>query len=144
VAALLALMVVTTIVAFCFQGTDKRKVVKPVNGAVIIPMEKVSDGVAHFYRFNDGRKEIVFFVVRGSDGAFHTAFDACEVCYMEKKGYTQKGEYLICNDCEAKYAINMIGQVNGIGCKPFNLSHTEDAKNIIIKEADIRSGARLF
>jgi uncharacterized membrane protein len=144
VAALLAIMVVTIYFAFCFQGPDKSKVVKPVNGTVIIPMEKVSDGIAHFYRLNDGRREIVFFVARGSDGAFHTAFDACEVCFSEKKGYAQKGEFLICKDCDAKYAINMIGQVNGIGCKPFNLYHTEDMKNIIIKEADIRSGARLF
>jgi uncharacterized membrane protein len=63
---------------------------------------------------------------------------------MEKKGYAQKGEYLVCKACDAKYAINMIGQVNGIGCKPFNLRHTEDANNIIIKESDIKSGARLF
>jgi len=144
VAALLVLMAVATLFAFCFQGPDKSKVVKPVNGAVIIPMEKVSDGAVHFYRFNEGKKEIVFFVVRGSDGVFHTAIDACEVCFMERKGYAQKGEYLVCKACDAKYAINMIGQVNGIGCKPFNLYHTEDATNIIIKEADIRSGARLF
>jgi uncharacterized membrane protein len=144
VAALLALFVVGTIFAYCFQGPDKRILVKPVNGAVIIPVEKVSDGSVHFYRFSDGSKEIVFFVVRGSDGVFHTAFDACEVCYMERKGYAQKGEYLVCKACDAKYAINMIGQVNGIGCKPFNLRHTENANNIIIKEADLRSGAHLF
>ena len=144
VAALLVLMVVATLFAFCFHGPDKSKVVKPLNGAVIIPMEKISDGTVHFFRFNEGKKEIVFFVARGSDGVFHTAFDACEVCFMEKKGYAQKGDYLICKACEAKYAINMIGQENGAGCKPFNLRHTEDAKNIIIKEADIRSGERLF
>jgi len=144
VTALLALMLAATLVAFCFQRPDKSKVVKPVNGVVIIPMEKVSDGTVHFYRFNDGRKEIVFFVARGSDGVFHTAFDACEVCFMERKGYAQQGDYLICKACNAKYAINMIGQVNGTGCKPFNLHHSEDAKNIIIKEVDIRAGARLF
>jgi uncharacterized membrane protein len=144
VAALLALLVIATLFAVSFQGPDKSKFVNSVNCAVIIPMEKVSDGIVHFYRFNGGTKEIVFFIVRGSDGVFHTAFDACEVCYMERKGYAQKGDYLVCKASEAKYAINMIGQVNGIGCKPFNLRHTEDAKNIIIKESDIRLGARLF
>jgi uncharacterized membrane protein len=144
VAALLSSLIMGTIFAFCIQGPDKSKMVKPINGAVIIPMEKVSDGTVHFYRFNDGKREIVFFVVRGSDGVFHTAFDACEVCYREQKGYAQKGDYLLCKACDAKYAINMIGQENGFGCKPIKLRHFEEAKNIIIKEADIRSGARLF
>lgn len=109
VAALLALMMVTVILAYCFQEADESKAVKPVNGVVIIPMEMVSDGIVHFFRFNDGRKEIVFFVVRGSDGVFHTAFDACEVCFMERKGYAQQGDYLICKACNGKFAINMIG-----------------------------------
>jgi len=145
VAALLSVMVGTTILALCFQETDKSEKVKAVNGAVTIPLEEVSDGMAHFYRFNNGRKDIVFFVVRGSDGVFHTAFDTCEVCcFRKKKGYIQQDYYMICLGCREKYAINMIGQVNGIGCKPHHLEHAEEGKKIIIKVADLKAGAHYF
>ena len=43
---------------------------KAVNGAVTVPVATVSDGKAHFYRFDDGGKEISFFVVKGSDVLF--------------------------------------------------------------------------
>ena len=142
---MLTIMVVTAFIAFCFQGTDKSEKVKPVNGVVVIPMEKVSDGNAHFYLFDNGRKDIVFFIVKGSDGVFHTAFDACErCCFRKKKGYFQQGYYMICTGCRERYAINMIGQVNGIGCKPHNLEHSEDGNNIIIKVSDLKAGERFF
>jgi uncharacterized membrane protein len=145
VACLLAVMVGSAIFAFCFQGTDKRETVNAVDGVVTIPLAEVSDGIAHFYRFNNGRKEIVFFVVRGSDGVIHTAFDACEVCCFRKnKGYMQQGYYMICLGCRERYATNMIGQVNGIGCKPHLLEHTEVGKNIIIRVGDLKAGARFF
>jgi len=146
VAVLLTTMVTAAIFAFCFQGDGKsEQLVKAVNGVIIIPIEKVSDGAAHFYRFNNGRKEIVFFVVRGSDGVFHTAFDACErCCFRKREGYIQQGDYMICLGCKEKYAINMIGQVNGIGCKPHHLEHSDDGKNIIIKVSDLKAGAYFF
>jgi uncharacterized membrane protein len=145
VAALLAVMVGSAIFAVCFQGTDKIEQVKAVNGTVTIPLQEVSDGKAHFYRFASAKKEIVFFVVRGSDGIYHTAFDACEVCcFRKKKGYMQQGYYMICLGCRERYAINMIGQVNGIGCKPHHLVHSEEGEMIIIKVADLKAGAHFF
>lgn len=145
VAALLAVMVGSGIFAFCFQGTDKSEKLNAVNGAVTIPLREVSDGKAHFYRFASAKKEIVFFVVRGSDGIYHTAFDACEVCCFRKnKGYMQQGYYMICLGCREKYATNMIGQVNGIGCKPHHLVHSEEGEMIIIKVADLKAGAHFF
>jgi uncharacterized membrane protein len=144
-AFLLAAMVGSSIFAFCFQGTDKSQMVKAVNGKVSVPLQVVSDGEAHFYRFASGKKEVVFFVVRGSDGIIHTAFDACEVCcYRKNKGYMQQGYYMICLGCRERYAINMIGQVNGIGCKPHLLEHAETGKYIVIKVADLKAGARYF
>jgi uncharacterized membrane protein len=145
VAAILAAMVGNAIFAFCFQGTDKSEMVKAVKGVVAIPLEEVSDGKAHFFRFASGKKEIVFFVVRGSDGIYHTAFDACEICcFHKKKGYIQQGYYMVCLGCREKYATNMIDQVNGIGCKPHHLQHREEDNRIIIKVADLKAGAHFF
>jgi uncharacterized membrane protein len=146
VAGLLTMMVGSAIYAFCIGG-DGRAIteVKGVNGAVLIPGDRFADGTARFYGFNNGTKEIVFFVVRGSDGTLHTAFDACEVCCFRKRtGYIQKRDYMVCLGCRERYAINMIDQVNGIGCRPQRLPHSEEGGNIVITEADLKRGARYF
>jgi uncharacterized membrane protein len=135
---------VSAVFAFTIPGLGKSERVQPAQGAVIIPIARVSDGKAHFYRLADDGKEIGFFVVKGSDGKLHTAFDACDVCFHEKKGYVQQGDYLVCKNCNKKFAINMLGPGNGGGCNPSYLSHTEDNRNVIVKVADLNSGARLF
>jgi uncharacterized membrane protein len=130
--------------AFNFPGLGKSEKIRPANGAVTIPLAKVSDGKAHFYSVDDGGKNIGFFMVKGSDGTIHTAFDACDVCFREKKGYDQQGEFMVCKNCNRKFAINMIGQVGGGGCNPSYLNHFEDGKNVVIKIADLKSGTRFF
>jgi len=146
VSVLLVLIVGAVILALCEQGDGKEiENIRAVNGALAIPMEKLANGTARFYRFNNGTKHIVFFVVRGSDGVFHTAFDACEVCYLHSdKGYIQKGDYMICQGCMEQYAINMIDQVNGRGCRPIHLEHHEVGENIVVTVADLNKGARFF
>ena len=85
VLVVLSLMVaVTAAFGFTLPGMSKYEKVTPVNGVVTIPVAKVGDGEAHFYRLVEGGKELNFFFVKGSDGAFHTAFDACDVCFKEK------------------------------------------------------------
>ena len=138
------LLGVGAVFALNIPGLGKSEKVKAVNGAVNIPMAKVSDGKAHFYRIEDGGKDIGFFVVKGSDGALHTAFDACDVCFREKKGYVQQGEFMICKNCNKKFAINMIGKVSGGGCNPSYLNFSDDGKNVIIKVADLKPGSRFF
>lgn len=146
VAGLLTMIVGTVICAFFFRGDDKEiREITAINGAVIIPVQELTDGRAKFYRFNQGSKEIVFFAVRGTDGSIHTAFDACEVCCFRKRtGYIQKGDYMVCLGCRERYAINMIDQVNGIGCRPHHLEHSEERGNIVVKVADLKRGARFF
>ena len=46
-----------TVFAFSFGKYEK---VKVINGAAIISVDKLADGKAHFYKFEDGGKEIVF------------------------------------------------------------------------------------
>ena len=72
--------------ALTIPGFGKGEKVKAVNGTVMIPIKKVSDGEAHFYRFVDAGKDIGFFVVKGSDGVLHAAFDACDVCFQGEEG----------------------------------------------------------
>lgn len=135
---------VAAALAFTIPGFGKYQTVKPVNGAVTVPVAKVSDGSAHFYRYSDGGKEINFFIVKGSDGVLHTAFDACDVCFREKKGYQQAGDAMQCKNCNQKFSVTRIGMASGGGCNPSYLSARVDGKNVTISVADLRTGARFF
>jgi uncharacterized membrane protein len=130
--------------AFNFPGFGGKETVTAINGAVTIPAAQAGDGKTHFYRFNDGGKGIDFFVVKGTDGAFHVAFDACDACFKEKKGYSQEGNFMICRNCNMKFAINRIGKDNHGGCNPGHLDFALSGNSITIKDADLKAGSRFF
>jgi len=135
---------VTAAFAFNFPGLGKSEKVKPVNGVVSIAVAKLSDGTAHYYRLEDGGKELKFFLVKGSDGAIHAAFDACDVCFREKKGYQQQGDQMLCKNCNQKFAINKIGVASGGGCNPSHLPARIDGAYIRVSVADLKAGAHFF
>lgn len=118
--------------------------VKANGNVVSIPISKLSDGKARFYRFDDGGKEIAFFVVKAPDGSYRTALDACDVCYKEKKGYEQQGDKMNCKNCNQKFATNRIGPNSTGGCNPSFLSHQVSGNSITINVADLKAGARFF
>jgi uncharacterized membrane protein len=145
VLALICLIVAATVAfAINIPGVGKYDAVKAANGIVTIPLAKVSDGKAHFFKLADGGKDVKFFVVKGSDGRIHTAFDACDVCYREKKGYEQQGDQMLCKNCNKKFPINRIGQESRGGCNPSYLAVRVDASNIRIMVDDVRAGAAFF
>ena len=91
-------------------------------GLFSIPVSEISSQ-AEFYSFNTNGKEVRFFAVKGSDGEIRTAFDACDVC-GGKKGYAQKGNDMVCRNCDRYFSIDSIGTANrGGGCWPSFLSH---------------------
>ena len=144
VVCLVLVAMATAVFAFSIPGLGKSEKVKPVNGVVSIPVAKVSDGSAHFYRIEDGGKVLTFFIVKGNDGVIHTAFDACDVCFKEKKGYVQAGDQMQCKNCNQKFAIARIGAASGGGCNPSYLPAKVDAKSVNITVADLKAGARFF
>lgn len=130
--------------ALNIPGLGKHEKVKAQNGSVSIPLSAVADGKAHFYRFTDGGKNLDFFVVKGSDGAVRTAFDACDVCFREKKGYEQQGEVMICKNCNKKFAIDRIGPHAIGGCNPSYLPNSQAGGKVAISVADLKGGVRFF
>lgn len=133
-------------VAFSFSipGLSKFEKLKPANGMVTVPVASVSDGKAHYFKIVEGGKEIRFFIVKGSDGRLHTAFDACDVCFREKKGYEQQGEQMICTNCNQRFAVNRIGAASSGGCNPSYLPAKADATTVRVSLADLKAGARFF
>lgn len=117
--------------------------VKAVDGEVRIPLSDVSDGDAHYYAYKHDGVEIKFFVVKSRDGVIRAAFDACDVCFPAKKGYSQDGEFMICNNCGRRFHSSQINVVEG-GCNPAPLVRREEGGALVIRVEDILPGARFF
>ena len=130
--------------AIAVPGIGTFEKVTAVNGAVKIPLKVVNDGNAHFFRFAAGGREIAFFLVRGKDGEIRSAFDACDVCYKEKKGYEQQGKDMICRNCNQKFAIDRIGPHEAGDCSPSYLHSRIVGRTVVIAVKDLIAGCRLF
>ncbi|MYL83903.1 DUF2318 domain-containing protein [Desulfovibrio aerotolerans] len=115
----------------------------PSDGAVSLPLADLSDGKAHFYAVAAGGKEVRFFAVKTADGKVRTALDACDVCYPEKKGYRQEGDFMLCTNCGRRFHLTMVGEVRG-GCNPSPLASEVVGESVRIKLADIAAGAAYF
>lgn len=127
--------------AFGFFGSHKS--VKAVNGEVSIPVKSVSDGKAHHFKYNGGGVVVKFFVVKSRDGVIRAAFDACDVCFPAGKGYTQDGEFMICNNCGRRFHATRINVEEG-GCNPAPLHRTVVGEQLVIRTDDILTGGRYF
>jgi uncharacterized membrane protein len=136
-------VMISTASVFAFTLGKYEKV--KANGSVVtIPTAKVSDGKAHFYKYYDGGKEIAFFVVKAADGSLKTAFDACDACYRDKKGYEQQGDKMNCKNCNQKFAVNRLGPNASGGCNPGYLPHQLNGSSISIQTTDLKAGAKYF
>ena len=137
-------LVVLTVMGASAFPFGKYEKVKPVNGMVTIATAKLNDGKARYFSFVDSGKEIKFFIVKASDGTCRTAFDACDACFREKKGYEQQGDKMICKNCNMRFATNRIGPHAVGGCNPSHLPSQTGKESISIKLDDLKQGAKYF
>ena len=138
-----AVLLIGAVTVFGFS-LGKYEKVTVSNGTVTLPVAKLADGKAHFYKFEDGGKEIAFFAVKATDGSFKTAFDACDSCYKSKKGYEQLGDKMNCKNCNQKFAINKLGPNATGGCNPGYLPHQLNGSMISISVNDLKGGAKYY
>ena len=124
-------------------GTGGPASVAASAGKVSIPIADLNDGKAHFYSYKGQTGKFTFFVIKGTDGTLRAAFDACDVCYKEKKGYEQKGEQMICKNCNMAFPVAKIGIVSG-GCNPSPLKSTQNGATLEIASSDLEGGAHYF
>jgi len=109
--------------------------------SVKIPLSSISKN-AKFYDYQG----IEYFVVKSNSGDVKVAFNACDVCYKAKKGYSQQGEDMVCNNCGNHYPISGLGTKNliGGGCWPGYLPSTTEGDYFIIKKFDLELGRYRF
>jgi uncharacterized membrane protein len=116
----------------------------PETQEVTYPANQFDNGKArHFqYKTTDGIT-IKYFIMKSSDGVIRAAFDACDVCFREGKGYVQKDDVMICRNCGRKFPSTKINVVTG-GCNPGALTrHVENGK-VVIKVEHILEGKKYF
>jgi len=112
-------------------------------GDVKIALADVNDGKAHFYSYDAGGTEVKYFVLKSSDGKVRAAFDACDVCYAQKKGYHQEGDEMVCNNCGRRFPSTKINVVEG-GCNPSPVDRTVKGDTLLLKTADLQAGVQYF
>ena len=142
IATIFVVFSVSNAMAF-FGFFEKYQSVSPQDEVVSIPIDDVSDGNAHYYKYVQEGNEIRFFLMQSDDGVVRAAFDACDVCFREKKGYSQDGDYVVCNNCGQRFHSSRINEVRG-GCNPSPLVRSYDDDTVRIRLADIMAGREYF
>lgn len=101
------------------------------------------DDDAQFFSYTFEDKEVRFFLLKSNDGVIRAAFDACDVCYRARKGYTQNGDLMICNNCGMQFPEDKIN-VNLGGCNPSPIERTVKGDKLIITLEELAKGKRFF
>lgn len=110
------------------------------NGAVNIPVTQVSDGDLHRYAVSEGGTQIRFLLFQKPDGKVAVVFDACEIC--GGAGFYKTANGLVCKNCASPINSQSVGAPGG--CNPVPLKATISGGDIVIQEADLEAGTRLF
>jgi uncharacterized membrane protein len=111
---------------------------------IVYPVKDFQNGDARFYSYPAGNGvTIKYFLLKSSDGVIRAAFDACDVCFEAGKGYTQKGDFMVCNNCGRRFASVRVNEVQG-GCNPAPLTREIKGDKVVLQVKDILEGKRYF
>jgi len=111
-----------------------------VNGQVSIPLNQVQDGDIHFYQTKENGVDVRFWLYQKPDGKIATVLDACEIC--GSVGFYKGTTGVVCKNCAAPINPQSVGMPGGCNPIPLRAETTSDA--VIIKEADVAAGSRVF
>jgi len=107
------------------------------------PLSTFDDYKAHYYAYEHEGRLIRFFILKSTDGVVRAAFDACDICYGAKRGYSQDGNAMVCNECGRSFPADKINEISG-GCNPAPLRRVLDGDSLVIEVSDIVTGWRYF
>jgi len=113
------------------------------DGAVRFTLATFDDYQAHYYTYMHEGRPIEFFILKSKDGVVRAAFNACDVCFAAKKGYSQAGDVMVCNNCGRRFPADQINEVQG-GCNPSPLLRAVEGDSLVIQVEDIVEGLRYF
>jgi uncharacterized membrane protein len=145
VAALFAAVVRPTLDASSHRPAATAMAIDNSSGLGMIPAGDINQTARWFsYNATDGTP-MRLFAVRDAAGGLHLALDACDVCYKAKRGYSQRGEDMMCNNCGNRYPITSVGESAGSGgCWPSYVPYSLADGNITLHLADLDRKAFMF
>ena len=109
-----------------------------------IPLSDLNDGKAKFFDYKAANGTAVrYFAVKSSDGVYHAALDACDVCFHSKQGYHQEGADMVCNNCGKHFPAIQVNEAKG-GCNPIGLTRAIEGGYLIVKASELERGASYF
>jgi high-affinity iron transporter len=111
-----------------------------VNGQASIPLKEVQDGDIHLYQAKENGVDVRFWLYQKPDGKIATVLDACEIC--GSVGFYKGTTGVVCKNCAAPINPQSVGMAGG--CNPIPLQAETTADAVIIKEADVAAGSRVF
>ncbi|KKM09559.1 hypothetical protein SY88_18350 [Clostridiales bacterium PH28_bin88] len=115
--------------------------VAAVNGEVQIPVESVSDGQLHRFGYSaaDGT-EVRFIVVQKGGSSFGVGLDACDIC--GPTGYYQRGDQVICKNCDVVINRATIGFRGG--CNPVPLEYQLEGGSLVLPADQLETEKERF
>lgn len=112
--------------------------------AVRVSTAALDGGQAQFFDHTLAKGTSVrFFALKSADGKYRAAMDACDTCFHAKKGYRQKGDVMVCNNCGMEFQNNLINEVKG-GCNPVGIACVVEGDQLVIKTAELESRGHYF
>lgn len=130
--------------SFLTKNIGKNPVTAMTATEFTYPVSRFDDGRAqHFDYLTEDGITIRYFILKSADGVIRAAFDACDVCWPENKGYEQQGDYMVCRNCGRKFASVKVNEVKG-GCNPAPLVRQNSGDKVVIQVADLLMGKQYF
>lgn len=147
VAAGVALLPIVAVALYAVMGRGESSTAAAqtaaVGGNVRIALSELASGEAQFYTYDSGGAAIKYFALRTPDGKFRTAFDACNVCFANKKGYRQDGADMVCNNCGQKIAATTISVLKS-DCNPVPIGNKIKGDSLVLKSVALDAGDKYF
>jgi uncharacterized membrane protein len=109
-------------------------------GQAKIPLSQISDGDLHRFQAQENGVTVRFWLYQKPDGKISTVFDACEICGAV--GFYKSSNGVVCKNCAAPINPQSVGTAGG--CNPVPLKATQTSDAVIIEEADVAAGSRMF
>lgn len=136
----IALITAEFVYAKSVSGLSPATEVTFTNGQISIPLKEVSDGDMHRFQAKENGATVRFWLYARPDGKIATVFDACQICGAV--GFYKSGNGVVCKNCAAPINPQSVGMEGG--CNPIPLKATQTADAVIIQEADVAGGSRVF
>src|SRR3984885_5763105 len=110
------------------------------HGQLKIPLAQVADGDVQRFQAKENGIEVRFWLYQKPDGKMATVLDACQICGAV--GFYKTANGVVCKNCAAPINPQSVGTAGG--CNPIPLKATQTADSVIVQEADIAAGSRVF